>query len=96
MEDPAPATNGNGISDEGLPPLPPSTGTSLAASDADADRDIGGQNQEENDDAVSVKTDDLFSEKAPSSDDSRSNQREPGLNVIEPWGWSGSAYDDYE
>lgn len=96
MEDPTPTADGNGDIIEELPRLPPSTGTSLTASDADADGDIDGQDQQKDDDAVSVNTDYLFREKASSIDESRPNQRKPGLNVIEPWGWSGSAYDDYE
>ncbi|KAF5011778.1 hypothetical protein FDECE_2145 [Fusarium decemcellulare] len=51
---------------------------------------------EHNQDAISVKTttDDLFSQ--GSQEDTPSKEHSLGLEIKYPWGWSGSAYDDYD
>jgi hypothetical protein len=42
-----------------------------------------------------TQTDDLFSEDGDSLA-LASDERRLGLDVIRPWGWSGSSYNDYE
>lgn len=42
-----------------------------------------------------TRTEDLFSENGDSPP-SASDERRLGLDIIRPWGWSGSSYSDYE
>jgi hypothetical protein len=52
------------------------------------------EQEEEEDDAVSIKTttDELLGEGTEASP----REHKLGLDINFPWGWSGSSYDDYE
>ncbi|KAH6603971.1 hypothetical protein Trco_007417 [Trichoderma cornu-damae] len=48
-------------------------------------------------DSPETQTEDLFSQNGDSPPSvSEFKQRQPGLDIVRPWGWSGSSYSDYE
>ncbi|RYP16723.1 hypothetical protein DL765_004959 [Monosporascus sp. GIB2] len=61
--------------------------------------DAGSNASNANEDAISIETTttDIFSQSGRSSSaGTESKQHKLGLDINYPWGWSGSAYDDYD